>query len=69
MPAGGHRCKASLTRPLALKKRSFARIDTRQRALTWLPVCWAALIEDVAKPGEEENDNGRRRELLSFFAG
>ena len=62
--AGGHRCKASLTRPPALK----TRIDTRQRALTWPPVCWAAaLIEDVAKPGEEENNKVRRRELLSFL--
>ena len=65
MPAGGHRGEASLTRPPALK----TQIDTRQQALTWPPVCWAALIEDVAKPGEEENNKVRRRELLSFFAG
>ena len=29
----------------------------------------AGLIEDVAKPGEEENNKVRRRKLLSFFTG
>ena len=68
MPAGGHRCKASLTRPLALKTQFRANRHPAASAdmATGLR---ADLIEDVAKPGEEENNKVRRRELLSFFTG
>ena len=54
--AGGHRCKASLTRPPALKTRNRHPAASADMAT----VCWAALIEDVAKPGEEVNNKVRR---------
>ena len=51
-----------------ITRRSFARIDSRgdRRHATGLRV---DLIEDVAKPDEEENSKIRRGELLSFFTG
>ena len=53
---------------LELMRRSFARFrhPAASADATGLRV---DLIEDEVKPGEEENNKVRRRELLSFFTG